>query len=269
MFQAMAEPIRSRKNAIVAQMRALRGARDGGLLFLEGRKLVAEALSSGLSLDVLVCTPEAEAEAGVKRLMKKAKRCVIVTEGVFAAFSDVECPQGVLAAVKRPEWSWTDLTKRGPGPIIILDGLQHPGNMATVVRTAEAAGAAGIVTTKESARIFSPKALRGAAGSSLRLPCLEHRLPREIAEKIKSAGYRILLAAAAGPGKNSVSYEQTDWSRPCAVVFGREGQGVSAADWKGLAQEYVHIPMRAPSESLNVASAAAVILYEAARRRGF
>src|SRR5207302_7665867 len=124
----------------------------------------------------------------------KAKRKVQVSDSVFKAISDVDNPQGILAIARCPEWSWKDLVDRAPAPLVILDGIQNPGNVATIVRTAEAAGAAGIVTTPGTAHIFSPKALRGAMGSTLRLPCLEHLTIREITKEL--AKNSILLVAA-------------------------------------------------------------------------
>ena len=133
-----------------------------------------------------------------------------------------------------------------------------------MVRTAEAAGAAGVITTPQSARLFSPKALRGAMGSSLRLPILEHQPISLIAEKLSAAGYRILTTVSPSP--DSLSYMDVDWQKAWAIVVGQEGNGLSA-EWAGKSQCAVHIPMEAAVESLNVAAAAAILLYEARRQK--
>ena len=98
--------------------------------------------------------------------MAVSRRKFQVSETVFEAVSDVKCPQGILAVTGRPRAGWPDLLSRAPAPLVILDGIQDPGNLATIVRTAEAAGAAGVVTTPGTAHLFSPKALRGAMGSA-------------------------------------------------------------------------------------------------------
>jgi TrmH family RNA methyltransferase len=176
----------------------------------------------------------------------------------------VRSPQGILAIARRPLWDWKNLFGRAPAPIVILDGIQDPGNVATIVRTAEAAGAAGIVTTPETASLFSPKALRGSAGSSLRLPILEHRDAEEIICALRVAGCGILAADAQNGPEGAVSYSHVDWTKPWAIVLGQEGSGLSAG-WQ--AARRVFIPMKPVVESLNVAAAAAILLFEFHRQR--
>jgi TrmH family RNA methyltransferase len=188
-----------------------------------------------------------------------------VSEPVFALVSDVKSPQGILAIVKRPLWRWDAIVSRTPSPILVLDGVQDPGNLATIVRTAEAAGAAGLITTPGTTRLFSPKALRGAMGSTFRLPCLEHRTPEDIHRELLKASYSLLLASMPSKEKRSTPYTAIDWKRPIALVLGQEGSGSSPA-WNALADSCLHIPMRTPVESLNVAAAAAILLYEFVRQ---
>ncbi len=255
----MAEKITSRHNPIVKELQAVRDGKASGLILLEGPRLVAEAVKSSLDIDTVVCTSTMRERAAGSG----AKRSVEVSDSVFRAVSDVDAPQGLLAVARRPSWRWPELLGGRPGLVLVLDGVQDPGNLATIIRTAEAAGAAGVVTSPDSARVFSPKALRSGAGASLRLPSLEHRPVSEILEELKKAGRGIFAAATAVPDGDSVPYTDVDWTKPIAVVLGQEGSGLSGG-WE--AERSIHIPMKPPVESLNVAAAAAVILYEAQRR---
>ena len=173
----------------------------------------------------------------------------------------------MLAILKKPVSSWPDLVKGSPRPLVVLDGVQDPGNLAAILRTSEASGASGIVTTPGTARLFSPKALRGAMGSSLRLPILEHQPLTDISKELKQAGYQ-LVGTASGDGMAlpCQNYAQFDWTPPLAIILGHEGQGLAKA-WSAHLNAAVHIPMASPVDSLNVASAAAVLLYESHRRR--
>jgi TrmH family RNA methyltransferase len=164
----------------------------------------------------------------------------------------------VIAIVAKPVWGWEMLLSKSPAMIVILDVLQDPGNAASILRTAEAAGAAGVVTTPGTVKLYSPKALRSSAGSTLRLPLIEHVPAEDILQKLGSAGYSFLAA----DGTAGTLYTGVDWKKPWALILGQEGGGLSSA-WKGAALESISIPMKSPVESLNVAAAAAVLLYEA------
>jgi RNA methyltransferase, TrmH family len=270
--------ITSRRHSLVKELSEIRDDRDSPLMFLEGPRLVKELLDSKIPVEILVWTPAAAGEEVFKPAQMKAKRKQEVSESVFKAVSDVESPQGILAIARCPEWSWQDIANRAPTPIVILDGLQDPGNVAAIVRTAEAAGAAGIVTTPGTAHLFSPKALRGAMGSTLRLPCLEHVSVRDIVERLRKSS--ILLVAATimqrtkskSPSRNQrltelpLQYTQLNWKMASAILFGQEGKGISG-EWDSHIHQSIFIPMLPPVESLNVAAAAAVLLYESFRQR--
>ncbi len=270
--------ITSRRHSLVKELAEIRDDRDSPLMFMEGPRLVQEVLDSGNPIEILVWTPAAENGDVFKPAHAKAKRKLPVSESVFKSISDVDNPQGILAIARCPKWSWEDLTGRAPAPIVILDGVQDPGNVATIVRTAEAAGASGIVTTPGTAHIFSPKALRGAMGSTLRLPCLEHLTVREITKELSKNS--ILLVAATlqekiktkSPSRSQrlselpMQYTQLNWKMASAILFGQEGKGISP-EWDAHIHQAIFVPMQPPVESLNVAAAAAVILYESFRRR--
>jgi TrmH family RNA methyltransferase len=270
--------ITSRRHALVKELADIRDDRDSPLMFMEGPRLVQEVLNSNVSIDMLVWTSSAETENVFKLAHEKAKKKLPVAESVFKAISDVNSPQGILAIARCPRWTWQDLVGRMPAPLVILDGVQDPGNVATIVRTAEAAGAAGIVTTPGTVHLFSPKALRGAMGSSLRLPCLQHISVREIAKELHKNSIYLMASTMLEKNKGKSpsrsqrmkelpqQFTQINWKMAVAILFGGEGQGISA-DWDSEIQQSIFVPMQPPVESLNVAAAAAVILYESFRRR--
>ena len=147
----------------------------------------------------------------------------------------------------KPFTDWARILSGAPRPVVILDGIQNAGNAATIVRTAEAAGAAGILTTPKSARLFTPKALRGAMGSSLRLPILEHQTIDVILQNLAGGQYGIL--ASTSPGAESQSLRDVDWEKAWGIVLGQEGHGISP-EWLTAQATAVHIPMESSVESL-------------------
>jgi RNA methyltransferase, TrmH family len=256
--------ITRRSHPLIKEIRELRDKPQANLLFLEGPHLVEEALKANLEIRTLVLSKALKPQNSdvADRAQKAAKETVTVPDDVFESISDVDQPQGLLAIASAKAWSWTDITTRHPAPVLIVEGVQNPGNLASILRTAEAAGAAGLITTQGTARLNSPKALRAAMGSSLRFPCLEHLEANEINDKVSHAGYRLY---ATGVNGTSTCWE-TNWTNACAVVLGQEGAGVSN-QWTPFIHDTISIPMRGNVESLNVAAAAAVLLYEAFRQR--
>lgn len=263
----VAELITSRQNPLVKQLEAIRDDRHSPLMFLEGPHLIQEALASKLSIEILVWTKSIDSDPLLETAKTQAKRLFRVADALFKSISDVDAPQGVLAIARSPRWTWKDLLSRAPLPVIILDGVQDPGNLATIVRTMEASGTAGLVTTPGTAHLYTPKALRSASGSSLRVPCLEHKPAAEIVAELKKADYQFLGATMASKAGRAISYLKINWNWPCVLILGQEGQGISSA-WGAAVDQAIYIPMDPPLESLNVSAAAAILLYEARRHRG-
>lgn len=257
--------ISSRQNPLLKELTDIRDDRDSPLLFLEGPKLILEALNANCKLEMLVVSEEFPQISFLDPIVAKTRRVIKVSESVFKAISDVERPQGLLAIGRQPDGSWESILAKKPAPIVVLDGIQDPGNAATIIRTAEAADAAGIVSTPLTAHLFSPKALRGAMGSSLRVPILEHVPIDRIATTLRKAGYSIAATPLGNP-ESAVRYDQVDWTKPWAIVVGQEGKGMDPV-WKKLMDKHVLIPMSKPVQSLNVGAAAAVLLYESYRNR--
>jgi TrmH family RNA methyltransferase len=257
--------ITSRAHPLLKELRELRDHPNPDLLFLEGPKLVEEALRASIPLKTLIYTSDFKDAAGlIHRATDKAKQTLSVSDSIFRSVSDLVEPQGVIAVGERPHWTWEQILAKSPAPIVVVDGLQNPGNVAAIVRTAEAAGAAGVITTPGTARLTSPKALRGAMGSVLRVPTLEHQSIPEIAKQLSENKYT--LYGASHSTEDFDLYAEIDWTKPGAILLGQEGSGLSM-DWEPFDCRGVKIPMEGAVESLNVGAAAAILLYEAFRQR--
>jgi TrmH family RNA methyltransferase len=247
--------IASPQNPIVKLVRRLaRGGRRDPRFLLEGRKLVRAALESGFEIEgALVSGSRAREEA--RALEARGIEVVDVAERLVRSVSALESPEGILAVARRPEHPREELEATGLVPVCV--GIQDPGNLGAIARVGEAAGASAIVLSRGSADPFSPKALRGSMGSLLRVPVFEiDDLPW-----LRERGFRL---AALVP-REGADFRTVDWKPPVALLLGGEASGlpetmVASADLK------VTIPMLGAVESLNVATAAALVLYEANRR---
>ena len=256
--------ISSRQNPLVRRFREV--ARDpGDALLLDGPHLIEDALAAALRIDTLAVDSEAnEAIAAVaRRAHASGARVVSVPAAVLAAMSPVRNPAGIVAIAARPACS-LDGALQGPAQMVLMIAdVQDPGNLGAIVRVAEACGATGIVVGHGSADPWGWKALRGSMGSAFRLP-LAGRLP--LVAAIEAARQHGLQVLAAVP-RTGTPLPDCDLRRPVAVLLGGEGPGLSA-DMLARADQRVTIPMRPPVESLNVATAAALIVSEAERQRG-
>lgn len=225
----------------------------------EGFHLVEEALRSGRPIRRLLV-----AASAVSRLEEHIRRperppLTVVADRLFEQIASTQTTQGVIALVEPAQWRAEDLF-RGCPLIVVLDGIQDPGNAGAILRAAEAFRATGALLLKGTAGAAHPKTLRAAAGSSFRLPWLEEVGVPEARALLAERGL-ILYAADA---RAETSLEEADFRPPCAIVFGSEGRGVRpelASQARG-----VKIPTSGV-ESLNVAIAAGIVLYEAHRQR--
>lgn len=235
-------------------------------LFVEGARLIDEALRSDIRLEALIYTTTfAESDRGealLERIARARVRGAMVPAAIMEAICDVETPQGVVALGGRPQYAFDDLFD-GPSPLVVaLDQLQDPGNVGTIVRAAEAAGASGVVASPGTAEIFGPKALRASMGSAFRLPIVRRAALELAADAIGKLDGVVVGAAADG----ATPHTEFDWNRPVVLVIGNEGAGLSP-DARALVSDTVSIPLAPPVESLNAAMATAVLLFEAARQR--
>ena len=265
---AQSQVIVSRDNSLLRQARAVRDGKDESQIFVEGLRLCEEALRSGLEIHAAVYSDEIakkeRAAALLTELGKTEARLGEVSESLLATVSYTKTPQGMIVLAGRPVSGKETLAKAGVTPhlLVVLDGINNPVNVGAIVRSAEAAGATGVITTGNSSDPFSPKALRGAMGSAFRLPIwtgasFQEALGWCAEQQVKPIGTHL---------KATKLHTEIDWKVPCALILGSESTGLAAEQVK-MAAEEVKIPMYGSVESLNVGVAAAVILYEAARQR--
>jgi TrmH family RNA methyltransferase len=245
--------LESPKNPLVKLARSLaRGGRRDPRFLLEGKKLVRDALASGTAIErALVVTGRAPEE--VRALEARGVEVVETTEKVFGSVSTQESPEGILAIARRPPSAEIPCE----GVVLVSAGIQDPGNLGALARVAEAGGASALALLRGSADPFSPKALRGSMGSLLRVPLVEFVDLSPIRER----GFRIAALVPHG----GLDFREADWTPPVAILLGREASGLDRTTAEG-ADLRVTIPMRGSVESLNVATAAALVLYEANRR---
>ncbi len=258
------ETITSRRNPLVARFRhaARRDAGAGTDVLLEGPRLVEDALAAGLRVDVAaVSTAPAPRVAALARL-EPAARVVRVPAAVMDALSPAATPSGLVAlAALAP--APLEHALRFPRPLVVgLSGVQDPGNTGAAIRAVEAGGASGVVAVG-GADPLGWKALRGAMGSAFRLPVARADDPAAVARRAAAHGLRVIAAVPHG----GMPVAEVDLRGPCLVWLGAEGSGLDR-DAAATADETVSIPMCPPVESLNLAVAAALIVYEAARQRG-
>jgi RNA methyltransferase, TrmH family len=262
------ETLRSRENPLYKRLRALkeRGG-DRQLCLLEGPKLVLEALAAGLAVVEAATSPRAEASpAGAAALSALRGREVpvrMMTAELFTSLSEAETSQGVLALARRP-LVVEGRVFRGTPLVLVADGVQNPGNLGGLLRTAEAAGASGAILTAGCADPFSWKALRGSMGSAFRLAHLRVLTIEQAFDALEARGVAVLATAADGERR----YDEADLRGPIALVVGNEGAGLPAPV-RARATARLRVPLAGPVESLNVGVAAALVLFEAARQRGF
>ncbi len=254
--------ITSSSNERVKHARRVRDGRERDLIFVEGERLVAECVSSGLT--VHACFIGADEPSPTRRALLQQLSCPLLqlADPVLTSLGDTTSTQGIIVIAERPFPALDQMFTEQAPLLLGLDRVQDPGNLGTLIRTAEAAGSAGIFSFAGSADAFAPKTLRAAMGSAFRLPVLAEVSGLGAIATCRARGLKIVVA----DGEGSLLHHDYDWRQPTLLILGNEGRG-SAAEIKEACDVRLHIPMRAPVESLNVAAAGAALLFEAARQR--
>lgn len=231
---------------------------EDGFCILEGCKLIEEAVNSSCEVHRLFIARSREKELEAHPALQKLP-LALVEDKLFEEVSAVEHSQGCLALVKPRFWQLEELVDQEP-LILILDGIQIPGNVGTLLRAAEAFGASGVICLKGTANPYNPKAVRASAGSVLRVP-LVTKLPLQRALEFVKTSKLTVLVGSSSEGQAPWEVNLRD---PIALVLGAEGRGPSEA-WIEAGSS-IHIPTRRV-ESLNVAMAGSLLLYEASLQR--
>ena len=246
----------------------MRDRRENGFVFVEGARIAEEVLKSALPVREIFYTAEfASSERGGK-FLDRAKDFPLneVTEKVFASLADTKNSQGVVVICKKPptgkdtvEESLRNL-KTSPALVVLLHQINNPSNLGAILRTAEAVDATGVILTRNSADVFSPKAIRSAMGASLRLPLWTNADYTEALQWAREKNLRSVCADVNAAKKHT----EIDWKIPSLLVLGSEAHGLSAEE-RAQVDESLLIPMKNNVESLNVAVACGIVLYEARR----
>jgi TrmH family RNA methyltransferase len=226
-----------------------------GFCIAESFHLVAEAVQSGCEIQAVVVAESAYRPSAALHGL----RVIVLKDTLFAGLSSTETTQGILALVRPPAWEIGQLFGKHP-LVVVLDGIQDPGNAGAILRAAEAFGATGVVFLKGTVSPHNPKAVRASAGSVFRVPLVAGLDDGAALTAIER--HRVDLYAAMAEGEVSVA--EADLARNCAFVIGSEGRGVSERLRTGAAG--LRIPVSGV-ESLNAAMAAGILLYEARRQR--
>ena len=260
--------VTSNQNPVIKEIKALRERKfreEKRLFFIEGIRFVEEALNAGAGIELIMVSERLQGIKGGKKILEKAAawkhKVVTVSDRLFREVSDTENPQGVLAVVKMMDYSLVDVV-RDNSLVLILDSLQDPGNMGTIIRTADAAGVTGIIISKGCVDIYNPKVLRSTMGSVFHVPfCITDNLNKTV-EWLKSNNIRLLAAHLDGAS----NYFDLDLKGSIAFIVGNEANGISD-EIASLADLLVKIPMPGKAESLNASVAAGLLMYEAVRQR--
>jgi RNA methyltransferase, TrmH family len=285
-----ADVISSRENRWLKRFRSALAGEHGedGIVGVEGVRLVEAALGSSQPVEALLVS-----ESGARHLPRVAPvlasdvPVLRTSDKLFASVADTQTPQGIAALV-RPRQATIDNLMTGTALLVVLVGVQDPGNVGTIARTAEAFGASGAATCPAggigTADPFGPKALRASAGSALRLPIVCGISPAILLAQLRMFGVKIYAAVAAEVAVAKDSTNRTshadssllrpwdvDWKTPAAILIGNEGAGLPS-DIVRASDARVYVPQAAATapvglESLNAAMAASVLLYEAMRQR--
>ena len=199
-----------------------------------------------------------------KGLENPGDKVEIVDDKVFKSLSDTVTPQGVLCLISMKDWSLEEILEGVKNPLLmILEDLQDPGNLGTIIRTGEGAGITGVILSRTSVDVFNPKVIRSTMGSVYRVPVLYvDSIEKEVLSVLKTHG--ITTYAAHLKGKNN--YDQEDYGKGAAFFIGNEGNGLTDS-LTACADTLIKIPMEGQVESLNAAMASGILMYEAARQR--
>ena len=255
--------ITSIKNPIVQRCRAAAGGDDAQALLAEGVRLCGEGLDAGLKVLAALVSPRLKEPALAERLRAATAEFAECSDEVLARVSALETHQGVAVVFGRPRWTNDQLLRSDLSPLVVAAaGVRDPGNLGALVRTSEAAGATGFVAMQGGADPFREKAVRGAMGSTFRLPTVYGFDAAALLELCRHQKLQLVVADGAG----EKDYLDADWRRPTVLVIGAEAAGVPA-ELTRAASLRVRIPIARKVDSLNVAVAAGVLLFEARRQR--
>lgn len=260
--------VTSSQNQIIKEVKALKKRKyreEKNLFFIEGLRIVEEAFKENAAIVRLLLSERfVSGDAGkdfVSNNRFDESKCYVIKDTLFDEITDTESPQGILAVVGRKYYPLENIIQKD-GFLVILDTIQDPGNMGTIIRTADASGASGVVLSKGCVDLYNPKVLRSTMGSIFRVPVFFSDDLTETINLIKSKGIEVFAAHLKG----SISCFELEKSGDAAFIIGNEANGISD-ETAALADVLLKIPMPGRAESLNASIAAGLLMYEVVRRR--
>lgn len=264
-FKRITSPANPKIREAISLLTSRRSGSSGELFLIEGPHLIESAISAGASIRTVFFSEAALAQTTIMdialSLGRKHITCFETTGALIRKISGTETPQGIVAVASFSKPPLKDIT-HGPLPLLVLlDGIQDPGNLGSIIRTADAAGADGVVLLPGTCDAYAPKTIRATAGSIFNIPVITAET-ESVLSSLKQQ--RISVVATAADAGQSLFDARLDG--PIAFAFGNEAHGVSRP-LRSRADSLLRIPIQGSAESLNVASAAAVCLYEAIRQR--
>jgi TrmH family RNA methyltransferase len=263
--------VQSRQNARVRELRAAfarTGREVSEVIGIEGEHLLSEAIRSGLHLRAVFIRTEPDSRnlRILERLTLPAPTPIVsLNPAVFSSAVETESPQGIAAIVETPHFSLAEALS-GPRPLVLVTAaLQDPGNLGTLIRSAEAFGASGVIALPGTVSVWNSKTLRASAGSAFRVPVVAEKSALAFAA-LAERHIPVFAAVPASSDPDAIPCFRADLTGPAAFLIGNEGSGLSA-ELLDRADQRIAIPTPGPVESLNAAVAASILLYEAARQR--
>ncbi len=261
-------PISSRDNSTIKNLRSLADAKNRKKereFLIEGVKMVEEALRDNAGVKMVVAAPSLVRHHGrgvLKLAESRGVDVLWISERLMDALSESKTPQPAMAIIRMRQHSEEQLFAHSSQLIVVAHQLQDPGNLGTIIRTAEAVGASGVAVTTHTVDPFNAKTIRASMGSILRLPVLQVGDLASFVKKCKQKGFQTVATVLTG----EKTHFELDLTKPTVVILGQEGAGLSE-DVTADIDLRVRIPMTETIDSLNVATAAAVMLFEALRQR--
>lgn len=239
-------------------IKSARERKEAGLFIVEGIRMVREIPDADIETLYVAQSSVAKFETTLAKFGKVEP--IIVADSVFDSMSDTNTPQGIMALVRMRTYSLEDVLGETPF-VLVADRLQDPGNLGTIIRTAEGAGATGIILSKDSVDIYNPKVIRSTMGSVFRVPIyVSDDLVLDI-DRLLAKNITVYAAHLSGN-----QFYDNDYTKGCAFLIGNEGNGLSD-EVSAKADSLLRIPMMGGVESLNAATSTAVICYEVLRQR--
>ena len=261
--------ITSLQNPRIKEMIRLRDGRHRrkqGRILIDGTREIERAVGAGIVPSELVYCPELRDEAAVCDILGKAEEqgaeLIEVPAHVFEKVAFGARAEGVVAVAPTPQAALADLSLAADALVVVLEGVEKPGNVGAVLRSADASGAGAVIVADGRTDLFNPNAIRASLGTIFAVPVAEATSGETLAW-LRERGFSVFAARVDG----SIVYTEADFRASCAIVLGSEADGLTGV-WSGEGVQAVRLPMLGVADSLNVSVSAAVILYEAVRQRG-